>query len=343
MESVYYEASNPGSFGGVRPLARYGGLPVKKVKGWLESQDAYTLHKPVVKNFPRRKTFAKGINDLFQADLADMRNISSYNNGFGYILTCIDVFSRYGFAVPVKDKRGSTVTAAFEQIFTKRVPNMMQTDRGVEFLNSQVQNLFRKHDIHHYFSMNDDIKAALVERFNRTLKSRLYRYMTSRRTNRWIDALDDVVKSYNLSRHRSIGIAPVDVTTENENEIARRQYPPKPPLKYTYDVGDRVRIVKYRRVFHKGYLPNWTEEIFVIAERYPTYPVTYGLKDLAGEDIRGKFYEQEIQKVTKSDDDVFDVEKVLKTRKRGGKVEFFVKWKGYPDKFNSWVTDVFKK
>jgi hypothetical protein len=112
-------------------------------------------------------------------------------------------------------------------------------------------------------------------------------------------------------------------------------------LRYKYDVGDRVRIVKYKHVFQKGYLPNWTEEIFEIAEKHPTYPVTYGLKDLAGEDIKGKFYEQEIQKVVKTDD-VYEIEKILKTRKRGGKVEYFVKWKGYPEKFNSWVAEVFK-
>lgn len=341
METVYYEASAPGSFGGVRPLARYSGMPVKSAEKWLVSQDTYTLHKPVVKNFPRRKTFAKGINDLFQADLADMRNLSNYNSGYSYILTCIDVFSRYAFAVPIRDKRGASVTAAFETIFADRVPNMLQTDRGLEFLNASVQDVFRKYGIHHYSSLNDDIKAALVERFNRTLKSRLYRYMTRHHTNRWIDALDDVVKSYNRSHHRSIGMAPIDVTRDKEDVVARRLYPPKPPLKYKFDVGDKVRIVKYKHVFQKGFLPNWTEELFVIANKNPTYPVTYELKDLAGEDIKGKFYEQELQKVVKTDD-VYEIEKVLKTRRRGGKIEHFVKWKGYSDKFNSWVTDVHK-
>lgn len=341
MESVYYEPSKPGSFGGVRPLARYGGMPVKTVKGWLETQDTYTLHKPVTKKFLRRKTYAKGINDLFQADLADMRNLSFRNDGYSYILVCIDVFSRYAFAIPVKDKRGMTVAAAFEKIFTKRVPNMLQTDRGTEFYNVQVQDVFRKHGINHYSSLNDDIKAALVERLNRTLKSKLFRYMTRRRTTRWVDVLDDVVSAYNQSYHRSIGWAPNDVTAENEDEIARRQYHPKPPLKYRYNIGDRVRITKYKHALQKGYLPNWTEEIFVIVDKYPTYPVTYGLKDLAGEDIKGKFYEQEIQKVT--DDGVYEVEKVLKTRKRNGIVQYFVKWLGYPDKFNSWTTDLFQK
>jgi L-rhamnose mutarotase len=251
------------------------------------------------------------------------------------------VFSRYAFAGPVKDKRGSTVAAAFEKIFAERVPNMLQTDRGTEFYNVQVQELFKKNGVRHYSSLNDEIKAALVERFNRTLKSRLFRYMTRSHTKRWIDVIDDVVHSCNRSHRRSIGTAPIDVTSKNEDEITRRQYPPKPPFKYRYDVGDRVRIVKYKHVFQKGYLPNWTEEIFTIVDRHPTHPVTYGLADLTGEQIRGKFYEQEIQKVT-GDDDVYEVEKVLKTRQREGKVEYFVKWRGYPDKFNSWITDVFK-
>jgi hypothetical protein len=154
MESVYYETGKPGFFRWRSSSG--GGMPVKKVKGWLETQDTYTLHKPIVKNFPRRKTFAKEINDLFQADLADMRNLASYNDGYSYILTCIDVFSRFGFAVPITDKRGSSVAIVFEKILAERVLNMLQTDRGVKFLNSQVQNVFRKHYIRHYSSTNDD-------------------------------------------------------------------------------------------------------------------------------------------------------------------------------------------
>jgi hypothetical protein len=93
-------------------------------------------------------------------------------------------------------------------------------------------------------------------------------------------------------------------------------------------------------VFVKGYTQNWTDEIFIISQRHPTSPVTYGLTDLAGEAIKGKFYEQEVQKVIKADDDVYIVEKVLKTRRRNGRVEHFVKWRGYDDKFNSWTTDL---
>jgi hypothetical protein len=138
-----------------------------------------------------------------------------------------------------------------------------------------------------------------------------------------------------------MGMAPLDVTSDKEDAIASCLYPSKQPLKHRYETVARVRIATYRHVFRKGYLPNWSQEIFEICEKHPTYPVTCGLKDLAGEPIKGKFYEQEIQKVVKTDD-VYEIEKVLKTRKRGGKIEYLVKWKGYLDTFNSWVTDVFR-
>ena len=118
-EVVYYDPSNPGSFGGVASLARQ--TRSSDAKKWLTSQDAYTLHKPVRRIFPRRKTFAKGIDDLFQADLADMQNLYRYNDGYRFLLTCVDVFSKRGFAIPLKDKRGPSVAEAFEVIFKDRV------------------------------------------------------------------------------------------------------------------------------------------------------------------------------------------------------------------------------
>jgi len=199
--------------------------------------------------------------------------------------------------------------------------------------------LLKKYNIHHYWSFNDDIKAACVERYNRSLKTRMYRYFTAHHTNRWIDVLQSLVDSYNKSFHRTIGMAPNDVTSELSTQIAERMYPPKVLPIWKFQIGDLVRITRYKHVFVKGYIQNWTVEMFVIAVRYSTDPVTYGLKDLTGEEIKGRFYEQELQKVIKTDSE-YIIEKVLKTRKRNGQVEYFVKWKGYANKFNSWTTDV---
>jgi hypothetical protein len=153
--------------------------------------------------------------------------------------------------------------------------------------------------------------------------------------------IEDLVNAYNNSYHRTIGTSPNQVNADNEREIAIRMYPPKPKLEWKFNVGDKVRISKYKHVFEKGYLPNWSFEIFTVVERFPTYPVTYGLTDLSDEPIKGKFYEPELQLVTKTDD-IYIVEKVLKTRRRNGKLEYLVKWQGYPTKFNSWTSDVYK-
>jgi len=110
----------------------------------------------------------------------------------------------------------------------------------------------------------------------------------------------------------------------------------KIPLKWKFEEGNKVRISQARRAFRKGYLPGWTTEIFTVKSRFATDPPTYAIVDYGGEEIAGKFYAEELQKVTKTDD-VFDVERIIKSRKRGGVTEHFVKWKGYPEKFNSWV------
>jgi hypothetical protein len=236
----------------------------------------------------------------------------------------------------MKTKTGKEVTEAFLQILNERKCHMLQTDKGTEYLNSTFQSMLKRNDIHFYTSENEDLKAAVVERFNRTLKTKMFKYFSYKNTLKYTDVLDDLLHSYNNTYHRSIGMTPSQVDTSNENTIAKRLYPIKPKPKWKFDVGDKVRISKAKRVFKKGYLPNWTDELFTIVERFPTHPVTYALKDYGGEDIKGKFYEFEIQKVIK-EDDVYDVEKILKTRKRKGKTQHLVKWKGYPDKFNSWI------
>jgi transposase InsO family protein len=340
MNESYYDVNNPVSYRGMQPLAHTFGT--KTASDWLKTQDAYTLHKPLRKKFPRRKTFAKGINDLFQADLVDMQSLSRSNDSYRYILTCIDVFSKRAFAVPLKDKRGSTLVEAFEQIFSDTIPNLLQSDRGTEFLNSQVQELFKKYNIRHYWSFNDEIKAAVVERFNRTLKTRMYRYFTAQNTNRWIDVLQSLIASYNNSFHRTIGMTPNDVTADNQQQIAQRVFPPKVVPNWKFQNDDTVRISKYKNIFAKGYIQNWTRELFKIAERHVSMPPTYSLVDLSGEPIKGRFYEHELQTVITTGDDEYIVEKVLKTRRRNGQLEHFVKWRDYADKFNSWTTSLHK-
>jgi hypothetical protein len=155
-----------------------------------------------------------------------------------------------------------------------------------------------------------------------------------------MDVLQEMMTSYNLSYHSSIKCAPADVSVHNEAIVRSRLFKPKIlPVRWKFDKGDKVRISRARRTFRKGYLPSWTEEIFKIVERVPTDPPTYKISDYDGEVVEGKFYEPELQRVIKIDD-TYKVETVLKTRKRAGRLEYYVKWLGYPAKFNSWTSDI---
>ncbi len=340
MES-YTDPSRAGSFRGVDSISRHAKVDVDTAREWLKGEKSYTLHKQTKTKFRRRRTFAKGINDLWQADLADLSLLSNENDSYRYLLTCIDVFSKYARVIPLKNKSGKTLTAAFEKMIEHQQCKLLQTDKGTEFLNDSFQKLLKDRNIRHYTSENDDIKASVVERFNRTLKSAMWRYLTHTSSGRYIDVLPQLVSSYNDTFHSSIKMTPSEVNVHNEPLVRRRLFPVKNIfIKFRYNVGQTVRMRQTKRVFKKGYEPSWTEEIFTIASLYPSDPPTYILKDLAGEEIKGKFYEQEIQPVTHKVTDAFVVERVIKTRRRGNRTEYFVKWRNYPEKFNSWVDNI---
>ena len=338
---AYINPLHAGSFRGVDSIRRHAKVDVDTAREWLRGEKSYTLHKQSKTKFLRRRTIARGINELWQADLVDMTLLSTENNAYRYLLTCIDVFSKYARVEPLKTKTGNAITVAFTKMIADKQCKLLQTDKGTEFLNSTFQKLLKERNIRHYTSENDDIKAAVVERFNRTLKNVMWRYLTHTSSGRYIDILPQLVASYNNTFHRSINMAPSEVNAQNESLVRKRLYPQnKVPPKWRYNVGQTVRMKQTKRLFRKGYEPSWTEEIFTVASRYPSHPPTYILKDFLGEIIKGKFYEQEIQPITHKPDDVFVIERVIKTRRRGNRTEYFVKWRNYPDKFNSWVDNI---
>ena len=167
----------------------------------------------------------------------------------------------------------------------------------------------------------------------------MWKYFTANNTLKYIGILQKLVKSYNHSRHRSIGMRPVDVNEANVGTVWQNLYgsDSTKSTKYKFNIGDQVRISKTRRTFKKGYLPNWTEEVFTIRERIPRQPPVYRIADYDGEKLDGTFYEQELERVYKLETDRYRVEKVLRTRMRNKRKEYFVKWLGYPEKFNSLV------
>ena len=196
----------------------------------------------------------------------------------------------------------------------------MQTDGGSEFTNKVVQNLFKEKNIH-FFTTHNATKASVVERFNRTLKTKMFKYFTEMNTKRYIDVIDKLMQSYNRTWHRSIKMEPAAVTIDNQSQVWQTLYgnattvTPKSPFK----IGDTVRISREKLHFEKGYEQNWTREIFTIHKIINRSPVVYKLKDLAGDVIEGTFYKEELQKIT--DSGYYSVEKVLKNRKKKGKIK----------------------
>ena len=346
LSSIYLDPSQPASFGGLDAVYRAvkdkgkSKISRKQVQDWLSHQDVYILHKPARRHYKRSRVIVPGIDAQFQADLVDVQNLSRFNKGYKYLLTCIDIFSKHAWVVPLKTKQGQELVKAFQTILSSgRKPNKLQTDQGTEFLNRVFQKFLREKNID-FFTVNSGLKASVVERFNRTFKNKMYKYFTAKNTLTYIDVLPKLVKSYNNTYHRSIKMKPSQVTKSNEakvwdilygNDVDKR-------VRYKFQVGDRVRISKVKRMFEKSYLLNFTEEMFTIYKRFARQVPVYKLKDDDGEILDGTFYEAELQKVIK-EDDVYRVEKVLRKRKRKGVVEYFVKWKGYPDKFNSWVAE----
>jgi hypothetical protein len=250
----------------------------------------------------------------------------------------IDVLSKFAWAVPVKNKKPESVVEAFKQVLKSgRKPWRLLTDKGTEFRGKPFQEFLKKCDIQYIASESPDIKAAVAERYNRTLKTRLWKHFTKSRSLRYIEVLPSLVNAINHSYHRSIKRRPVDVTLANEREVWETLYGKGlTPVKFKFDIGDKVRIAQYKHVFKKGYLPTFTQEIFTITDRIARHPPVYKIKDWDSEPVVGIFYETELVKVVKTDN-IYRIETILMTRKRNGVTEHLVKWLGYPNKFNQWI------
>ena len=291
---------------------------------------AEELHKPVKRKFRKRRVLVSGIDKIWAADLADMQALSKENEGYKFLLLVIDTFSKYGWIVPLKDKKGETIVKALKEIFKEsgRRPDKLWTDKGREFFNKDVRDL-----VYLYATENEE-KSSIAERWIRTMKEKMFKYFTDNNTYNYIDALPELVEDYNNTVHSSTKLTPTDASKEeNELTVWRNLYPDRyktSRLNPKFSVGDKVRITKKKKDFEKGYTARWTEEIFTIKEIRETNPITYKLEDLQGEEIEGTFYEPELQK---TEQQIYRIEKIIKKEKGRS----FVKWKGYSDKFNSWV------
>ena len=308
--------------------------PSSEEKNW-QKKLADELHKPIKRNFTRRRVIVNHIDEIWCSDLVEMQQFSKWNKGYRYLLMVLDVFSKYGWIVPLKDKKGETVTEAFKTILKGRKPQYLWTDKGKEYHNKHVKELLDKNKITLYSTENEE-KSSVCERWNRTIKSKMWKQFTVQGNTMYLDMLPKILKQYNNTKHSSIKMTPIEASKKkNEGVVYFNLYGDMETLKQKpkFKIGDKVRISKYKRnVFDKGYTPNWTEEVFTVDKIQYTNPITYKLKDLRGEDIQGSFYELELLEAKQ---DVFRIDKII--RRDYKKKQALVSWKGYSDDFNSWI------
>ena len=209
LNNIYYDSGNPAGFSSVQKLYNAAknkdpGVKYSDVKNWLSKQITYTLHRPAKRNFLRNKILVGGVKEQYQADLVDLSMFKSYNRGYSYIITIIDCFSRYAWAIPLKNKSAESILHALKSVFNYSKPEKLQTDRGKEFLNSKVQNYLNDENISFFTTHNATFKCAIVERFNRTLKGQMWKRFTKNGNRNYIDHLENILFAYNNSYHRTI-------------------------------------------------------------------------------------------------------------------------------------------
>ena len=348
LKHLYYDLPGGPAYAGEYQVKRAIGKKYNPVEisRWFESQDAHTLHKAVRHRFPRRNYTVYSPNELWEADLADLRSLKTYNDNFAYLFVVIDALSKYAWVEPIREKTSKAVAEAFKRILSKcgeeKRPLHFQTDKGKEFVGREMQQILKKNNITYRTVRDPDVKAAIAERFIRTLKSRIWRYFTYKHSRRYIDVLDSIVQSYNNSWHSGIKMKPSQVTllnAKNARQNLERRYALKKQRTPKYQVGDLVRVSRAKTAFRKAYEGDWTLELFKII-RIDDFrqPPVYILEDLAGEKIDGYFYEEQLTRVRKNLNTAnFEIDEVLKSQGKGRAKKLFVSWKGYPEKFNSWI------
>ena len=279
-------------------------ITAEDVKKYLRGVKSYTLHRKSLKTFPTRRFLTQGINYQWQSDLIVLSDKHSNLNKCGYILCNIDTFSRKLFCKELRRKTNKEVIEKFSSFIKAHgKPKNLYTDLGKEYTGVKFQIFLKKHGISHHLAYQQ-YHASLIERAIRSLKERIFRWMTHANSEVFIPHLQKFVTAYNNSPHRGLpdGLSPNQITTKNENYVWKKQYgpivrkagSPSPNLK----PGQTVRITRYPETFRKGYQTRFSKEIFKITGVYPTVPPTYRIRSLSNEVIRGIFYKSELQPVT---------------------------------------------
>ena len=369
LRDIYYnpETGYQSSDKLFRDIQKYNfGINRNGVKRWLEAQPVYTQHKRIIKNHPKRQTWVRDLGEQLQIDLIFMgieNNKSKWakeNDNYGYIVAAIEVISRYGFAIPTKRKESIEVTLETETILIEfhehfgRYPKFIVSDYGTEFTNNTFKEMLKKYPAEYvkdneviegtieWFSPKLGRHLAMIERFNRTLKTRIWKSFTANHNREWKDNLPKFISGYNNTIHNKIGIPPANVNKDNASEIWMRVYGgnyamfPIPKFR----VGDTVRLKQFKELIRggKGLDVNFSPELYIVRKVNRGIPNMYFIKSKTGnKDIPFRFYEQELSFVNDRNGNKQPIYRIEKIVSRDKKSRALVKWEGFDDSHNTWI------
>ena len=344
MRTNYHRPAHPTSFAGITNLKKHYNISTRRAKQVLSGIPTYSLHREAKRPIPRNPIYVYRKREHVQIDLIDVSEMAGTNDGITFILTGIDMFTKFLVCVPMLRKtaaRSKTAMKKLLQKFGPDKPEKIMSDKGTEFMNNRVQELLQSQGIHHY-TPDSDMKCPGIERVNKTIQRKIYQYMTFHKTFRYIDVLDDLVSSYNATPHRSIEISPREAELPENHLLVRDRLmshyfdilmKKKKPV---FKVGDIVRVSVLRSKFHRSYREQNTRDIFEIIRVDNTMPIPRYylrcLKDL--ETITGLFYSNEL---TLYDVKEHEVERVVRSKRLRGVMYDLVKWVGYHERYNEWV------
>ena len=292
------------------------------------------LNKPVINKFERKKVIVNHIDEIHSCDLVDMQKYSRVNKGYEYIFTNIDIFSKYAWSFPLKTKTVKEIESCFQKIFNERKLKYIWSDQESAFFSKEMLQFFKDNNVKIYYT-HSDLKAVIIERFNRSLRELMMKEFVKNNNTVWYNILPDLINTYNNRYHQTIKMKPKNVNKLNEKHIKNTVYNYDITNKKTkFKINDLVRIsLKRRTLFDKptGNI-KWSEQLYKIYKINKSNVITYQLKDMNNEIIKGQFYEKELQ-LTKNTTGEYIIEKILKTNND----KIFVKWRGYDSSFNSWI------
>ena len=365
LEAIYYDPKNPASYGGVDKVHRYVKSQGKKItrktiKTWLLGQPVYTSHKPVRRRFKRLEVVAPRKWYQFDTDTINMVSFKTQNKGWSYIMVAIDVVSKFCWTRPMKTLTGKEAVKVVKDMFTDpggRKPTNVRSDKGSEYVNHQMKRYMEANGINHFTTLNET-KANMAERFIRTLKTRITKYMHKKHSAEWVSVLGDITSAYNHAYHRTIRMTPTRALATDDVTLWNNIHPPPPPpakrvanssrrapfrkKPYALEVGDKVKLFFMRAAFAKDYDSKWTDEVFYVATRSISEGIAqYTLKSWQNDPVEGHFYKEELQKIElpEGDETVYNIEKVIKRRTKRGRKEAYVKWEGWAKAFNTWIPE----